>query len=104
MRRAGDMTEQPKFLEPGAGAQEVSNPGCHWTTTLPEDLLKEQSLRLQLFYAVGVILWAINCAMGIGLAPHGDRVGPAGGPKNGGKSILTWLRRELPASPRRRGR
>ena len=77
MRRAGDMTEsillQPKFLEPGAGVQEVSNLDGHWTTTLPEDLLKEQSLRLQLFYAVGVILWAINCAMDIGLTPHGDR-------------------------------
>lgn len=77
MRRAGDMTEsillQPKFLEPGVGVQEVSNLDGHRTTTLPEDLLKEQSLRLQLFYAVGVILWTINCAMDIGLAPHGDR-------------------------------
>ena len=56
----GDMTEsifpQPKFLEPGPRAQEVSNLDSYWTTTLPEDLLKDQSIRLQLFYAVGVIL------------------------------------------------
>jgi len=71
------MTEsifpQPKFLEPGPRAQEVSNLDSYWTTTLPEDLLKEQSIRLQLFYAVGVILWAVNFAMDIHLAPQGDR-------------------------------
>jgi len=58
------MTEsillQPKFLEPGAGVQEVSNLDGNRTTTLHEDLLKEQSLRLQRFYAVGVILWTIK--------------------------------------------
>lgn len=63
--RALDRTQtrcipQPKLLEPGPRAQEVSNLDSHWTTTLPEDLLKEQAIRLQLFYAVGVILWAIN--------------------------------------------
>jgi tRNA A-37 threonylcarbamoyl transferase component Bud32 len=73
---AGDMASthpQPKVLEPGPRAQDASNLHCDWTTTLPEDLLKEQSIRLQLFYAAGVILWAINFAMDIWLAPHGDR-------------------------------
>ena len=64
---------QPKLLEPGPRAQEVSNLDSHSTTMLPEDLLKEQAIRLQLFYAVGVILWAINFAMDIYLAPQGDR-------------------------------
>jgi hypothetical protein len=63
---------EPKFLEPGPRAQEGSNLDSHWAP-LPEDLLKEQLIRLQLFYAVGVILWAINFAMDIYLAPHGDR-------------------------------
>jgi eukaryotic-like serine/threonine-protein kinase len=42
-------------------------------TTLPDDLLREQSLRMQLFYAVGVIVWAINLVMDISLASNGDR-------------------------------
>ena len=42
-------------------------------TTLPEDLLKEQSIRIQLLYAVGVILWSINFVMDIYLVPNGDR-------------------------------
>src|SRR5258706_4667316 len=62
---------QPIFLEPRTRAQEVSNLDRHWT--LPEDLITEQSIRLQLFYAVGVILWATNFAMDIYLAPQGDR-------------------------------
>jgi hypothetical protein len=66
-------TPQPKILEPGPRSQEVSNLDSHWTTTLPEDLLQELSIRLQLFYAVGVILWVINFVMDIYLAPHGDR-------------------------------
>ena len=43
------------------------------TSTLPEDLLKEQCARIQMLNAVGVVLWAINFAMDISLAPHGDR-------------------------------
>ena len=43
------------------------------TTTLPDDLLREQSLRIQLFYAIGVIVWAINLVMDISLAPNGNR-------------------------------
>jgi hypothetical protein len=40
---------QPKLLEPQPRAQDVSNLDSHWTTTLPDDLLKEQVIRLQLF-------------------------------------------------------
>jgi serine/threonine protein kinase len=64
---------QHKFLEPEPGAQDVSNLDSNWTTTLPDDLRKEQSVRMQLFYAVGVILWVINFVMDTHLAPHGNR-------------------------------
>src|SRR5258705_11103119 len=64
---------QPKFLEPRPRARAVSNLDRHGATTLPEDLLKEQSIRLQLFCSVGVTLWAINFAMDIYLRPNGDR-------------------------------
>ncbi|PWT82445.1 MAG: serine/threonine protein kinase [Blastocatellia bacterium] len=62
----------------GAGRRAVLEPQSprsqgSGATTLPEDLLKEQSIRLQLFYATGVILWAINFGMDIYLAPLGDR-------------------------------
>jgi hypothetical protein len=43
------------------------------TTTLPDDLQSEQSLRIQLFYAIGVIVWAINLVMDISLAANGNR-------------------------------
>src|SRR6185436_16818097 len=43
------------------------------TSTLPEDLLREQCVRIQMLHAVGVLLWAINFVMDISLAPHGDR-------------------------------
>lgn len=42
-------------------------------TTLPDDLLSEQSLRVQLFYLMGAGLWAITFAMDSVLAPQGDR-------------------------------
>jgi len=35
--------------------------------------LREQSIRIQLIYALGVILWAINLAMDTFWAPQGDR-------------------------------
>jgi len=75
------MTEnnltQPKFLELEPRAQDASTLDCDWTTTLPEDLLRQQSIRLQLFYGAGVLLWTMNFVMDISLAPHGDR-GPYG--------------------------
>jgi eukaryotic-like serine/threonine-protein kinase len=42
-------------------------------TTLPTDLRGEQSLRVQLFFAAGALMWAITLAMDLTLAPHGDR-------------------------------
>src|SRR5262245_60758407 len=42
-------------------------------TTLPGDLLNEQAVRLQLFYAVGVVLWGITLLMDTWRAPQGDR-------------------------------
>ena len=47
--------------------------------TLPEDLLHEQLLRMQILYAAGVVLWATNFVMDLYVAPHGDR-GPYGFP------------------------
>ena len=41
--------------------------------TLPADLQREQSVRLQLLYVVGVGLWLLTIAMDVWLAPHGDR-------------------------------
>jgi serine/threonine-protein kinase len=43
------------------------------SSVLPDDLAAEQSLRIQLFYGVGVALWLINIAMDAGLSPQGDR-------------------------------
>jgi eukaryotic-like serine/threonine-protein kinase len=43
------------------------------TTALPTELAVDQTVRLQVFYAVGVALWAINLVMDAGLAPNGDR-------------------------------
>ncbi|HEY7187027.1 MAG TPA: serine/threonine-protein kinase [Vicinamibacterales bacterium] len=43
------------------------------TSTLPEDLLHEQCVRIQVLHASGVLLWAINLVMDVSLTPHGDR-------------------------------
>ena len=43
------------------------------TSTLPEELLREQCVRIQLLHVVGVVLWALNFVMDISLTPHGDR-------------------------------
>jgi serine/threonine protein kinase len=43
------------------------------TATLPEDLLREQLLRVQLLYAAGAILWSITFALDVDLSPNGDR-------------------------------
>ena len=43
------------------------------TTSLPDDLLREQSLRIEMLYLVGVVLWAINLVMDVAIAPQGDR-------------------------------
>src|SRR4029077_18749022 len=43
------------------------------TIPLPADFLRDQTLRIQLFYVLGVILWAINLVMDNFWAPQGDR-------------------------------
>jgi len=42
-------------------------------TTLPDDLRRDQGLRLQLFYIAGVGLWALHLLMDWYGAPNGDR-------------------------------
>jgi hypothetical protein len=42
------------------------------STVLPADLLRENALRLQMFYAVGVVLWAVNIVMDLSFHPFGN--------------------------------
>jgi eukaryotic-like serine/threonine-protein kinase len=65
--------DRTRIIEAVGRTRLEPHPQSSGTTTLPEDLLKEQSIRIQLFYAVGVILWALNFVMDIYVAPHGDR-------------------------------
>jgi serine/threonine-protein kinase len=64
--------EGQRIIEPGGRAPQTrSHSGA--TTTLPEDLLREQSLRIQLLYTVGVLLWLSNLVLDFYISPHGDR-------------------------------
>jgi eukaryotic-like serine/threonine-protein kinase len=65
--------EADTAVEPSAWPRLERPPANATTTTLPEDLLKEQSIRMQLLYAIGVVLWVINLGMDVYLNPHGDR-------------------------------
>src|SRR6185436_10956176 len=65
--------DQRRVIEPGRLPHRASRPRSESTASLPDDLLKEQSIRIQVLYAVGVMLWAINFAMDFQLAPQGDR-------------------------------
>jgi serine/threonine-protein kinase len=58
----------PSLATRGAGR---SHDGA--TTILPSDLLRDQLIRLQVFYVVGALLWAINIGMEEAFHPHGDR-------------------------------
>ena len=60
-------------IQHGARRHVERHPESRATTVLPDDLLREQSLRIQLFYAIGVIVWGISLVMDIYLAPYGDR-------------------------------
>jgi serine/threonine-protein kinase len=64
--------EGRRFIEPGGRAPRPRSQSGG-TTTLPEDLLREQSIRIQLLYAVGVALWLSNLALDFYVSPHGDR-------------------------------
>jgi hypothetical protein len=41
-------------------------------TTLPQDVLREQSLRVQFFFFAGCVLWAVTLLMDATIAPHGQ--------------------------------
>jgi eukaryotic-like serine/threonine-protein kinase len=59
-------------VEQRAGSSGVIRPGREGVT-LPADLQHEQSVRLQLLYATGTVLWLLTIGMDRWLAPHGDR-------------------------------
>jgi serine/threonine-protein kinase len=64
------MTDR-RYIEawaPGSGSS-----GSGVCGSLPEDLQRDQSLRIQAIYCVGVVMWAITLAMDVVLAPQGDR-------------------------------
>jgi len=63
----------PRGVEMNARGAPLIRATSDGTSTLPEDLLREQCLRIQALHAVGVLLWAINFVMDISLTPHGDR-------------------------------
>jgi serine/threonine-protein kinase len=66
--------EGKRFIQPERSApQPRSQTDRGTTTTLPEDLLREQSIRMQLLYAVGVALWLSNLVLDFYISPHGDR-------------------------------
>jgi serine/threonine-protein kinase len=48
-------------------------PRTDGTTALPTALAVDQTVRLQVYYGVGVALWAINLLMDVWQAPNGDR-------------------------------
>jgi serine/threonine-protein kinase len=67
------IVDNKRFIEPGKRAAKTRSRSEGGTTTLPEDLLREQSIRIQLLYAVGVALWLSNLVLDVYLSPHGDR-------------------------------
>ena len=64
---------ESQVLEPSLQTQVGPRPSSEGTTTLPDDLLTEQSIRIQLLYGLGVLLWLLNFVMDVGFAPNGDR-------------------------------
>lgn len=62
-----------RFIEPGGREIRPRSGTGTGSTTLPEDLLGEQSIRIQLFYAIGVALWLTNLVLDLYMSPHGDR-------------------------------
>src|SRR5262245_55964766 len=70
---AGGTVDDKRFIEPGGREAKPRSRSGTGSTTLPEDLLREQSIRIQLFYAVGVVLWLSNLVLDLYMSPHGDR-------------------------------
>jgi eukaryotic-like serine/threonine-protein kinase len=73
LSQGAPSVEGRRFIEPGGRAPRTPSQSGSGTTTLPEDLLREQSIRIQLLYAVGVALWLSNLVLDFYISPHGDR-------------------------------
>jgi hypothetical protein len=56
-RAKGGTVLASRFIELGERQIRPSSHSGTGSATLPEDLLREQSIRIQLFYAIGVALW-----------------------------------------------
>jgi hypothetical protein len=65
--------DQPRPIEPDAHPRWRHRKQTDLTTALPADLLREQSIRIQLIYVLGSVLWTINLVMDYFWAPQGDR-------------------------------
>jgi len=83
MKSAGPRADFLESSRVGAGPRD---PAClsQWAphemtgslttdTTLPQDLLEEQSIRIQLLYWVGLALWIVTLTMDLYMSPQGDR-------------------------------
>ena len=63
-------------VDPPRSIESAARPRCldrHSDGSIPADLLREQSTRIQLIYVLGAVLWTINLLMDHFLAPQGDR-------------------------------
>ena len=65
--------DQPRPIEHDAHPRWRNRKQADGTTALPADLLHEQSIRIQLIYVLGSVLWTVNLAMDHFWAPQGDR-------------------------------
>jgi hypothetical protein len=65
--------DQPRPIEPDAHPRWRNRKQTDGTIALPADLLREQSIRIQLIYVLGSVLWTINLVMDQFWAPQGDR-------------------------------
>jgi len=65
--------DQPRPLEYDAHPRWRHRKPTDLTTALPADLLREQSIRIQLINVLGSALWTINLVMDHFWAPQGDR-------------------------------
>jgi serine/threonine-protein kinase len=56
-----------------AGPRPLEGAEGRGRTTLPEDLQRDQAVRVQVLHMVGVALWSMAFVMDLYLAPHGNR-------------------------------
>src|SRR5262245_61668625 len=70
----GGIVERRRRMTESAAQTHVASPPPHrGTTALPEDLLRDQVIRMQLLYCLEVGLWTIHLVMEQYVSPHGDR-------------------------------